>query len=222
MLNAPGDFAARANTIIALGPVKGQYWSMPGLCDGTGCEVDQILNAGIITPKQFHGVVSRRDICKANMATYPKSHWHCGNGLEGEEDPGRRPRGSLSRIATARLYDFLQVIEAYPYFRPGLVNADLLANADQASDYVARLLYMLTPHPNAKAVVTFVIECRGYRTTLDHVVEELLQQQPFRFAVREGWTHRNRCYVYPDTGHTVKGTFVFQHRRTHQASKDPS
>ncbi|MGA2063546.1 MAG: hypothetical protein ABSG86_01190 [Thermoguttaceae bacterium] len=185
--SCPKKIAARADTIIALGPVKGQYWSMAGLCDGPGCEVDQVLNSGIVMPEQFHGVEIQRDIYDANVAVYPELHWHHG--------------------------DFLQVMQAHPDFRPGLVNADLLQSVDTAADYVARLLYFLTPH-DAKLVVNFVMECRGYRTTTDHVIERLMQCQQFRYAVRRGWTHGDRCYLYPGTSHrprTVMGTFIFQH-----------
>jgi hypothetical protein len=210
------EFTARADTLIALGPVRGQYWSMP-----VAGEVDQVLNAGIITPKQFHGVVSRRDICKARMTAYPKLHWHCGDSLETEDDPGPRPRGGLSQIAVARLADFLDVMHNHPDFHPGLVNADLLANVDQTAQIVAQLLYLVLPH-NAKLVVTFVMACRSYRTTPEHVIDRLLEQQLFRYAVHQGWSHGDRCYLYAGTHSTVKGTFVFQRRRTHQASKDPS
>jgi hypothetical protein len=184
--SCPKKIAARADTIIALGPVKGQYWSIAGLCDGPGCEVDQVLESGIITPEQFHGVEIQRDIYDANMAAYPELQWHHG--------------------------DFLQVMQDYPDFRPGLVNADLLDSVDTAADYVAQLLYFLLPH-DTKLVVNFVMECRGYRTTPGHVIERLLEQQLFRYAVRQGWTHGNRCYLYPGTSgrpRTVMGTFIFQ------------
>ena len=184
--SCPKKIAARAATIIALGPVEGQYWSMAGLCTGPGCEVAQVLDSGIITPGQFHGVEHDYSIYKANVAAYPELQWHHG--------------------------DFLDTMQDYEDFHPGLVNADLYDSVDTAAQYVAQMLYILMPH-NPKLVVNFVMECRGYHTTPEHVIDRLLEQQLFRYAVRQGWSHGDRCYLYAGTGgrpRTVMGTFIFQ------------
>jgi len=182
----PKKIRARHDTIVDLGKIQGQYWSMAGKCDGPGCEIDQILEAGIITPEQFHGVEIQRDIYDFNVETYPLLQWHCG--------------------------DFLNVMRNYPDFQPGLVNADLLQSIKTAAQYVGSLLYLLTPY-DAKLVVNLIMDYRGIHVEPDEVMNQLLHCQQYRHSVRAGWTHNDRCYLYPGTGHrskTVMGTFVFQ------------
>jgi hypothetical protein len=189
----PQKIRARADTILSLGPVAGQYWSMAGLCDGPGCEVVQVLRAGIIGPEQFHGVEIQRDIYDANRAAWPHLHWHCG--------------------------DFLQVMRDCGDFHPGLVNADTMNMIDTAANRVARLLYLLVPHPQATLVVNLVMEHRGHCTTADEVIDQLMEQPLFQYAVNRGWSHDGRCYHYPGARprpRTVMGTFVFRHRENRQ------
>ena len=184
--SCPKKKQARLETIIANGPVANQYWSMAGLCTTPGCEVDQILQAKILTPEQFHGVEIVKDIHDANVKAWPNLAWHHG--------------------------DFLQTMKDFSDFNPSLVNADLLQMADTAADYIARILHLLLPF-DAVLVTNFVMEHRGHRTTPDQVLERLCQCQQFRYAMRNGWKFDDRCYLYPGTGnksHTIMGTFIFQ------------
>lgn len=186
--SCPKKQTARADTILAQPRPVNQYWSMAGLSTTLGCEVDQLLRAGFIRPEQFHGVEICRDIYDANVAAHPSLAWHHG--------------------------DFFQVMRQHAGFNPSLVNADLLQSADTAADYIARILYLLTPF-EATLIANFVMEHRGYRTNPDHVLRRLSQCQPFRYAMRNGWTYQDQCYLYAGTGNrgrTIMGTFIFKHR----------
>ena len=55
---------------------------MAGLCTTPGCEVDQILQARIIKPEQFHGVEIVKDIYDANVEAWPNLAWHHGDFLQ--------------------------------------------------------------------------------------------------------------------------------------------
>lgn len=184
--NCPKKKQARLDTIIVQGKIANQYWSMAGLCSTPGCEVDQILQAKIIKPEQFHGVEIVKNIYDANVEAWPDLAWHHG--------------------------DFLQTMKTFPGFNPGLVNADLLQMADTAADYIARILYLLLPF-DAILVANFVMEHRGHISTPDQVIKKLESCQQFRYAMRNGWTFDERCYLYDGTGNktrTVMGTFIFQ------------
>ena len=183
--SCPKKQAARTETILANGPVVNQYWSMAGLSTTPGCEVDQILKAGFIRPKQFHGVEINREIHDANVAAWPTLAWHHG--------------------------DFFQVMHQYEGFNPSLVNADLFQTVDTAADYIARILGLLEPF-DAVLIANFIMEHRGYRSDPDHVLKRLAQCQQFRHAMQSGWGYDGRCYLYPGTGNrsrTIMGSFVF-------------
>lgn len=190
--SCPKKQAARTETILANGPLANQYWSMAGLSTTPGCEVDQILKANFIQPKQFHGVEINRDIHDANVAAWPTLAWHHG--------------------------DFFQVMHQYKGFNPSLVNADLLQTVDTAADYIARLLGLFEPF-DAVLIVNFIMEHRGYRCDPDYVLRRLVQCQQFRHAMNNGWGYDERCYLYAGTGNrsrTIMGSFVFKRPRLTQ------
>lgn len=182
--NCPKKIAARSATIPA--QVHGQYWSMAGLCDGPGCELAQVLDAGVIVPDQFHGVEIDHDIYQRNLAAYPGVAWHYG--------------------------DFFQVMRWFPDFNPGLVNADLIQTVDTAADYIAKIMHLISPF-DVTLVANFVLQCRAYPLKdANYVLNRLARCQQFRWAMRNGWTYDGRCYQYEGTGErskTVMGTFVF-------------
>jgi len=182
--SCPKKQAARTATILAQ-MCPNQYWSMAGVSTTPGCEVDQILAAGFIRPEQFHGVEIVRDIYSANVQAWPGVAWHHG--------------------------DLYQTMQRHHDFNPSLVNADLLQSVDTAADYIARILLLLTPF-KATLIANFVMEHRGYRTTPDHVIEQLASCQQLRYALAHGYAFDGQCYLYAGTGHrsrTVMGTFIF-------------
>lgn len=185
--SCPKKIAARRATLPSR--VHGQYWSMAGLCTGPGCEVAQILDDGIIEPSQFHGVEIDLDTYEQNVAVYPELAWHHG--------------------------DFFETMRRCRDFNPGLVNADLIQTVDTAANYIAKIMYLISPF-DVTLVVNFVMQCRAYRLkTPDYVLDKLAAQPQFRLAMRSGWEYDGECYLYDGTGErskTVMGTFVFTHR----------
>jgi hypothetical protein len=183
--SCPKKIAARTATLFTH-PCPNQYWSMAGLCDGPGCELTQILDAGLIQPEQFHGVEINREIFEQNVRTFPEVAWHHG--------------------------DFYTVMHDIEDFNPSLVNADLIQTVDTAAGYIARLFHLLDPF-DVTLVANFIMEHRGYRAAPEHVLVRLSECQQFRYAMRGGWRFDGRCYRYPGTGHrshTIMGTFIFR------------
>jgi hypothetical protein len=191
--SCPRKQRARIETILSNGPVDNQYWSMAGLSTTPGCEVDQVLEAGLIRPDQFHGVEIDETIYDANVAARPALAWHHG--------------------------DFFETMWRFEGFDPSLVNADLMQTVDTAADYVSRILYLLVPF-DAVLVANFLMEHRGHRSRPDDVLRKLSQCQQFRYAMNSGWVYDGRCYLYGGTSHrarTVMGTFVFRSGRRNSA-----
>lgn len=181
----PKKQKARVETILSQSPPRNQYWSIAGLCIPGG-EVEQILDAGFIEPYQFHGVERNQKIYDLNVRRYPDLSWYLG--------------------------DFFQVMRNCPNFNPSFVNADLLQSIDTAADYVARLMYLLTPF-KVTLIVNLIMRYRAINTTSKYVLNMLMQCQQFRYAMNHGWSHDERCYLYSGTGktnNTEMGTFVFK------------
>ncbi len=181
----PKKQEARIQTILSQPEPPSQYWSMAGFCT-PGCEVDQILDAGFISPEQFHGVERVERIYNRNIEMYPELNWHLG--------------------------DFLQVMSQQSDFNPSFVNADLLQSVDTSADYVSRLMYLLMPF-NTILLVNFIVKYRAIETPTDYVLRKLSECQQFRYAMNNGWSHDGRCYLYPGTGArstTTMGTFIFR------------
>ena len=158
---------------------------MAGLCDGPGCELLQVLESGLITPSQFHGVEIRRDIYEANVQNFPEIAWHYG--------------------------DFYEVMHDWPDFNPSIVNADLMQSADKAADQIARFFHLLDPF-QVTLVMNFILDYRGYHGTPQRVIDRLSRCPPFCYAMQHGWQFDGRCYRYPGTGNsnTEMGTFIFR------------
>lgn len=180
----PKKIEARTETILSQPQPLHQYWSIAGLCTPGG-EVEQILDAGFIEPNQFHGVERVEAIYDQNVARYPELNWHLG--------------------------DLFQVMRGVEGFNPSFVNADLLQSVDTAADYVARLMYLLTPY-DVTLLVNLIVQYRAINTPPDYVLKTLSQCQQFRYAMNHGWFYDGRCYIYPGTGKTstVMGTFIFR------------
>lgn len=161
-----------------------QYWSMAGLCEGPGCEADQLSH---IPPSQFHGVDHDGEVIERNRLAYPHHNWHHS--------------------------DFYWAMARYRGFNPGLVNADLVQTVNVAGQYVARIMALLSRF-EVTLVVNFVLGYRNRKPhTGDYVLTQLGRRPQFQWAMRSGWSYDGRYYEYPGTGErstTVMGSFVFQ------------
>lgn len=189
----PTKQQARLRTVIeqyprlSLPPDK-QYWSMCGLNDRPGCEVDQIINSGLIEPRQWHGVELDNTTHSVNVKTYPELNWYCG--------------------------DFYWTMANADAFNPGIINADLIQTPDTGAEYVARIMSFVDV-PEVMLAANFVLRDRFIELkTGDYAIKKLCECQQFRVAMRRGWEYGGKCYTYPGTGRvrTVMGCLVFFRR----------
>lgn len=186
----PTKQQARLRTVIEQYPLRSlppekQYWSMCGLNDRPGCEVDQIINAGLIEPGQWNGVEINPQTHTVNVATYPELAWYCG--------------------------DFYWTMANAAGFNPGIINADLIQTPDTGAAYIARIM-SLVEVPQVMLVANFVLGDRFVPLKSgDHAIEKLSECHQFRVAMRSGWEYGGKCYTYPGTGRTrtTMGSLIF-------------
>ena len=202
----PKKIGARMETIIvpyrqhlahAL-PVGKQYWTMCATHTDTegnllpGSELHQMIEVGIITPDQFHGVDIDADIIAANTVGIPGANWHLG--------------------------DFHRTMIAAKNegeFDPGVVNCDhLRMPGSGGAEYVSRCLAFLSDQSDLIFVSNLILNPPRNNSlcTPEEYLEELWEQPPFRYAMSTGWQHDDVLYVYGGTGtesRTVLGTMVF-------------
>lgn len=166
-------------------PPDKQYWTMCGLNDRAGCEVDQIINSGLIEPRQWNGVEKNDLIHATNVATYPELAWYCG--------------------------DFYWTMANAENFNPAIINADLIQTPDTGAEFVARIMSLVRV-PDVMLVANFVLGGRFLELkTGDHAITKLCECHQFRVAMRQGWEYGGKCYTYPGTGRTPTkmGSLVF-------------
>jgi hypothetical protein len=178
---------ARRQTLVTQLKPDQQYWTMAGLCERQGCELTQVLEAGV-RPDQFHGVDLSYEVIRRNRAAFPEINWHHG--------------------------DLYWAMAAFRGFNPGVVNADMVQAAEGGSGYVSKLMTLLTPFP-CVLIANFVLKHRGYKLKDgDYVLCHLAKHQGFRAAIRSGWKYDGKFYQYRGAGgsDTVMGTFIFDNR----------
>lgn len=168
-----------------------EYWSMAGQCatdDGEplpGCEFDQVVEAGLVTPEQFHGVEQFPRIHRLNQRAYPEANWHRG--------------------------DFYQVLHRNARaYRPAIVNADLIETAISGADYIGRIMDLLSLVAcDVMLVANFVVKYRGgYVEPLDY----LQSSWNFTATMASGLWTPVLDYEYggrDGTSKTVMGSLVF-------------
>jgi hypothetical protein len=169
-------------------PKQMQYWSMAGLCDKPGCEIDQLLQSGLITAGQFHGVEIKRDVHERSAIAYPDANWH---------------RGDFYRVMSRA--------SGRGQFRPAIVNADLIQMVETGGQLISDIMMLLSDYPNVMFVANFVLGTRHHKVqTGDHVLAELNKQPNFQ-AFSECWNFDDSYYEYAGTGKTkvTMGSFVF-------------
>ena len=192
--NCPKKKQARLDTIVTqfrthFGPcVVNQYWSMAGLCDKPGCELDQLVSTGLVTERQFHGVEIIKDIYQRNVTAYPNAHWY-------NDDFFR----AMSKAKNDGIYF------------PDIVNADLIQTCVTGASLINNIFGLMN---SGMLVANFIMSHRQYDLsyTAEDVLDALNEGPRFRWAMRNGWQFEDRYYEYAGTGKqsaTTMGTFVF-------------
>src|ERR1019366_10133747 len=93
-------------------PTDQQYWTMCSRCSPDsqfGDEYNQVINSGLIVPKQWYGVDIDPEKIRLNAIDYPESHWIN--------------------------MDFYRAMASAPTFRPGIVNIDTMSMPENAAPY---------------------------------------------------------------------------------------
>lgn len=166
-------------------PDHKQYWAICGPCchnEGTldiGCEPHQLVESGLITPSQFHGIEIQEKIHNLNKTVNNGMHWYLG--------------------------DFYNTMVAYSCdntFDPAIVNADLLFMPKLASQYASKiLLFLATVNKEEMMVVcNFIAEHRYFRSNMDEMMKCLEREPTFQAAFTSAkWSIHPEYYWYDGT-----------------------
>lgn len=189
--DCPKKSNARLNTIIepynkffgAKMPKEKQYWTVCGqhtLEDGTfnnNSELGQILQHGLITKDQFHGVDLNKDIIEANINVSPESHWYCG--------------------------DFYNEIQNET-FNPHIVNLDLIGMPKTQANYINDVFQFLTSFDGEMLlIINLVVEYQRFvdrNTTINELIDILNNKMSFRKSISKWTLPDYKYFEYDGTG----------------------
>lgn len=178
-------------------PINKQYWSMCGDCSDVtgkfrnGCEPDQLIKNGLITPNQFNGVEILKEFHDHNINTRKDINWYNN--------------------------DFYQeMVESInkKNFNPGIVNSDLILMPKRGIPYFSKIMNLLTSQhiTNVMLVGNFILRNRGIVVQPNEIIEELEKVASFRVSMNiANWKFDNKIYVYNGSGmnRTVLGSVIF-------------
>jgi subtilisin family serine protease len=176
-------------------PKDMQVWSLPGKSDGVGgaipglsmgTELDQLLEAGLIKPHQYHGVEIRSEVYEANLKIKGPNWYH--NDL-------------LSAIKRSIGDD---------KFKPAIVSFDSMQYPSSHAAYVADLVYQITQvHTDVLVVINQVKRCRRQEIPTSELVDPIAVEERFKMAHEEAiaagkpWVFpdkESKCYIYNGHG----------------------
>lgn len=204
--SCPKKQAARLETIILqykkyFGqklPNEKQYWTFCGQCatpDGKqlqGCELWQLIESGLISVNQFHGVEINKEIHVMNVKAFPEIKWY-------NDD----------------FYRAMVKANSDKNFNPAIVNIDLPKTPDGGAAYISKILSFLNATcDEVLVVVNVILRMRFYTIKNGDYVINLLNKYPqFRYAMKENWILSDSYYEYNGTGNTGSrvwmGSFIF-------------
>jgi hypothetical protein len=204
--SCPKKQTARLETIISqarnvfghsIHPDK-QYWTLAGQCATTegkplqGCEFNQLLESGLISANQFHGVEINEEIHDLNVKAFPKINWY-------NDD----------------FYRAMVKAQSNKVFNPAIVNVDLPRTPDGGAAYISKIMSFLDDTCEEVLVVANVILRMRYYTAKngDYVIDLLNKHPQFRYAMKGNWTLLDKYYEYNGAGNTGSriwmGSFIF-------------
>ncbi len=177
----------------SLSPEK-QYWTLCGAhFNKTGPlqgELGHMIQAGLVTPDQFHGVDREPDIITRNQQLHPESNWHCG--------------------------DFREVMYAASdegTFNPAIINYDGVAGIPNAVYDVIRIFWLIDSNVREKLLFSINVLLRlPYK--IDRIKQGIEFMEPLQkqHNIPDHWALRSTYYSYPGAvarSQTVMGVFTF-------------
>ncbi len=162
-------------------PPEKQYWTLSANCCGGArqlipeSEFAQVLDAGLITHHQFHGVDSDCDIIDAND-TLGLGNFHYG--------------------------DIYQVMSNYKDFNSGVVNLDLLCTFRTELSLIKRIFFLLSSHTDVLFNINILSESHHVKFRDPKEMYNTITSDPdFVHGFREyGWSTVTRFYAYKGMG----------------------
>jgi hypothetical protein len=207
----PKKIAARQETIInqyrrLFGqsmPKDKQYWTMCGQCTTTdnefqeGCELHQILEEGLITLDQFHGVDIDKEITSANQQAVPQASWYADDFYQ-----------AMLKACTESK------------FNPAIVNADTVNMPDRACGYVSDIMALLSDCVGEVMLVSnMILEYQRFPDRdrdAEFIIQKLNSLSSFQYALAvSDWQFDQVYYPYAGTGEesrTKMGSMIFYKR----------
>jgi len=198
----PKKLKARKDTIIDMYrkhfydklPKEKQHWTMCGQCStednqiATGCELDQLTKEGLITPNQFYGVETQKEIAMSNSL------------LETE-----------ANFINNDFYKAMVEADNDDNFNPAIVNADMISMPKSAAEYLSKIIAFLTERVNdIMLVCNLVLRCRCKHVGGSDIIKALNELPRFTMNIKH-WEMELKYYQYYGTGNnnTILGSIIF-------------
>jgi len=178
-------------------PHNKQYWTMCATHYDenynllNGSELYQMLNTGLITQEQFHGVDFKPEIIEGNKKAVPDAHWHCGD-----------------------FYKTLIKAKNNNDFNPGIVFCDHVKMPESGgADYAAKILALLADTEKVILTVNLVVRARHNFSSRQKMYDTIQKTPQFSYAWERGWRiyQQEKVYGYRGTGanYTDLASIVF-------------
>lgn len=172
-------------------PGSQQYWTLcgPMASQGhllNGCELNHLLDEGLIAPGQFHGVEKVRPVFEANQRAIETAF----------------PTGTGPKLFHGDFADVLKEFLKKGQLRPGLVNVDTMSEPRLAAVLLTQVLDILDHAPGQPLVIWNVILQRpryGIRYTTSNLRESLESIALYRSLV-DRWEAAPDAFEYDGTG----------------------
>jgi hypothetical protein len=175
-----------------------QYWSMCGnLTDNNGnlnidSEYSQLINSGLISEDQFHGVEILDEIYQKNKLILPNVN-----------------------IYHSDFFQAMNFAALNNKFYPGIINADLISTAQYAAETIAKILELVSHIELPTMVIANIIIDLPYGKSENKTKNV---NKFFNFLKEEGrfqrcnhkWNHLDKCYSYAgNSDKTNMSSYIF-------------
>jgi hypothetical protein len=177
-------------------PEDKQYWTLCGQCatpNGEplqGCELCQLIESGLISANQFHGVEINEEIHDLNVKAFPEINWH-------NDD----------------FYRAIVKAKCNNNFNPAIVNLDTIKTPDGGAAYISKMISLLNDTcDEVLLVVNVILKMRFYaKKNGDYFINLLNKHHQFRYAMKDNWNLIDNYYEYNGAGKgsTSMGSFIF-------------
>jgi hypothetical protein len=173
-------------------PKGTQYWTLCGLSEGEGTELDQITKTGVVKPEQFYGVEVSPIVYERNRRIKTRAHLLHG--------------------------DFLQVMHGYNNegkFNPAVVNYDSTSMTKGAARTLAGIFQLLSNKSFAPIILiaNVVLTHRNHVESFEEFIEHLNSHNAFTMNNDpKVWSVDLNYYHYGGTGRkgcTSMGTLLW-------------